>query len=106
MFSGLFRTRENCPNCGLKFEREPGYFLGSIYLNYGITALVSTVTWVVLRFGYDLPAKPVMAGLLAFCILFPTLFFRYARALWLALDLRFDTKLFEQREEPASRDGT
>ena len=91
MFSGLFRTRDKCPDCGLKFEREPGYFLGSIYLNYGVTALVSTVTWTVLRFGYDLPARPVLAGLGFFCVLFPTLFFRPARALWLALDLHVQT---------------
>ena len=100
MFSGLFRTHRTCPACHLKFEREPGYFLGSIYLNYGITALVSTASWVVLRFGYDFPSRHILMGLAAFCILWPTFFFRYARALWLAMDLRFDTKLFHARERP------
>ncbi|MCY2966000.1 MAG: DUF983 domain-containing protein [Planctomycetota bacterium] len=94
MFSGLFKTRERCPHCQLKFEREPGYFLGSIYLNYGLTAFISTAVWVVLRFGYGFPARNVMIGLGAFCVLFPSFYFRYARALWVALDLRFDESQF------------
>ena len=100
MFTGLFRMHENCPACHLKFEREPGYFLGSIYLNYGITTLVSTATWLVLRFGYGFPSRNILLGLAIFCVVWPTFFFRYARALWLALDLRFDEKLFQARERP------
>ncbi|MFN7806439.1 MAG: DUF983 domain-containing protein [Planctomycetaceae bacterium] len=98
MFTGLFRTHEYCPACHLKFEREPGYFLGSIYLNYGITTLVSTATWIVLRFGYGFPSRNILLGLVIFCVVWPTFFFRYARALWLALDLRFDERLFHTRE--------
>jgi uncharacterized protein (DUF983 family) len=94
MFSGLFQMHERCAHCELKFEREPGYFLGSIYFNYGISALIITVTWVVLRFGYDVPAKQLLAGLLVFLIVFQVLFFRYARALWLAMDCRLDPALY------------
>lgn len=25
---------DNCPVCGLKFEREQGYFLGAMYVSY------------------------------------------------------------------------
>src|SRR3954447_20105107 len=27
---------EHCPECGLKFEREGGYFLGAMYISYGL----------------------------------------------------------------------
>ncbi len=102
MFSGLFRMRESCTNCHLKFEREPGYFLGSIYVNYGITAFLTTIGWIVLRFGYRIESRGLIFAFGAFCILFPMFFFRYARALWLALDCRFDQSLFADRppEEP------
>ena len=33
---------ECCPNCGLKFEREQGYFLGAMYISYGL-ALITIV---------------------------------------------------------------
>jgi uncharacterized protein (DUF983 family) len=99
MFAGLFRMHERCANCQLKFEREPGYFLGSIYINYGITALVVTVGWVTLRFGYDVNAKVLLFGFLAFLIVFQSLFFRYARALWLAMDCRVDPSLYADPAE-------
>lgn len=87
-----------CPECGLKFEREPGYFLGSIYINYGLTALITTIAWIVLHLGLGWEARPLAMGLLTFCVVFGTLFFRYARALWLALDCRFeDDRFFELR---------
>jgi hypothetical protein len=102
MFSGLFRTLDRCTSCGLKYEREPGYFLGSIYINYGITALLLTVTWITLRFGYGIESRWLVFSLAAFLVVFQMFFFRYARALWLALDCQFDASLFaDPPEEPA-----
>lgn len=90
MFSGLFRMKRQCRHCGLKYEREPGYFLGSIYVNYGLTAVVTSFSYMFLRFGLDIGNWYILPWLLTFCILFPTFFFRYARAYWLAMDLSFD----------------
>ena len=39
---------QNCPHCGLKFEKEPGYFYVAMYISYAfnvaqlITACVAT----------------------------------------------------------------
>ena len=38
---------ERCTECGLRFHREPGFYLGSIYFNYGLTAILVTVGYVV-----------------------------------------------------------
>jgi hypothetical protein len=40
VFDGWFAMRETCDACGLKYEREQGYFVGAIYLNYAVTAVV------------------------------------------------------------------
>src|SRR5689334_9094576 len=39
VFHGLFAMNDPCPVCGLVFEREPGYFLGSMYFSYPIGAV-------------------------------------------------------------------
>lgn len=79
-----------CNQCGLKFQREPGYFLGSIYFNYGLTALLVTVAYFVGYFATSIPPGYLLWGLTAFCLLFPLWFFRYARSLWLGWDHYFD----------------
>lgn len=43
---------ESCPVCGYKFEKEPGYFLGAMYVSYGMTviemlALFFATYWIV-----------------------------------------------------------
>jgi uncharacterized protein (DUF983 family) len=94
MFAGLFRMHERCTHCGLKYEREPGYFLGSIYINYGVAALLLTVGWITLRFGYGIESRWLVFGFAAVLVVFQLFFFRFARALWLALDCQFDASLF------------
>src|SRR2546421_8802517 len=90
MFRGWFAMHQACEHCGLKFLREPGYFLGSIYFNYGLTTLLVTATYLSLFLTTDVSPELLLWGLVAFCGLFPLWFFRYARALWLAMDLYFD----------------
>ncbi len=70
---------ERCDACGLKYQREAGYFLGSIYFNYGVTALLVTATYVPLFFIWEIPARVLLPAALALCILFPLWFFRYAQ---------------------------
>lgn len=95
MFGGIFRMHERCPHCHLKFEREPGYFLGSIYINYGISALLLVVGWISLRYLLGVESLALVGWSLGgFCVLFGMFFFRYARALWLALDCQFDRSIF------------
>ncbi len=90
LFAGLIRMNSTCDECGTRFEREPGYFLGSTYINYGITAGLTTVAYVTLHFAFGLPNRVLMPALMSFCVVFPLVFFRYARSLWLALDCFFD----------------
>ncbi len=84
--------KEACAECGIKFDRGPGFYLGSIYINYGLTAFVVTIGYLGMFFA-DVPSAGArLAILAAFCLLFPLWFFRYARSLWLAMDVYFDPK--------------
>jgi uncharacterized protein (DUF983 family) len=45
-----FKLNGECPRCGLRFERDEGYFLGSMSLNHGMTLIgflgpVSALAW-------------------------------------------------------------
>ncbi len=79
-----------CENCGRKFDREPGYLLGSIYFNYGITALLVVAIYFGLFLSQAFTSQGRLITLGVFSLLFPVWFFRYARALWIAFDEQFD----------------
>jgi uncharacterized protein (DUF983 family) len=75
-----------CSTCGLRYEREPGYFVGAIYVNYAITVALALggVLALDLTVGLSLRAQLVLA--VAGAALVPVAIFRYARSLWLAID--------------------
>ncbi len=54
IYSGRFRPLKLCPSCGLIYEREPGYFLGSFYISYGLGVAVGIPTVLVVLYA-DLP---------------------------------------------------
>jgi uncharacterized protein (DUF983 family) len=95
LFRGFPRMHEHCPICDLKFEREEGYFLGAMYISYGIgvalICLFSAVFW--LLTGWSL-YKAVLWGVLLFIPFVPAITL-YSRVLWIYLDRSVDP---EQRQ--------
>lgn len=81
---------ERCPACGLAFEREPGYFVGAIYLNYGVTAVVMLAGYFALGAGLGAEVGLQLLVWGTFVVAFPLWFFRYSKSLWLSLDYLVD----------------
>ncbi len=90
LFRNRLQMQDPCQQCGRKFDRAPGYLLGSIYFNYGVTTLLVVVLYFSLFFSNTLSSRQLLWTLGAFSLLFPLWFFRYARALWIAFDERWD----------------
>ncbi|WP_437193610.1 DUF983 domain-containing protein [Planctomicrobium sp. SH527] len=102
IFRGFFRMHDQCERCHFNFQREPGYYLGAIYMNYGMTSLISTASYLIGRFYFQIPAQQLVIPLVLFCVGFPLVMFRHSRALWLALDCRVDQSVLEETPEAAS----
>jgi hypothetical protein len=78
-----------CPECGLSFKREPGYYLGAMYFSYGLGILLALPLCLVLFF-LEVPAGwNGLVGAVQISLFSPFLI-RYSRVLWLHFDQRFD----------------
>jgi uncharacterized protein (DUF983 family) len=90
IFRGFPMMHERCPVCDLKFDREPGYFLGAMYVSYGlgivIVALFAALLWSVT--GWWITKDTIWAVVL-FLPLAPTITL-LARVLWIYLDQTID----------------
>jgi len=86
LFGSWFTMDDPCPACGLRYEREQGYFVGAIYVNYAFTTAVmlGSVLGLDALVGLSLAAQLGLG--IALGALVPLVFFRYARSLWLAID--------------------
>ena len=86
LFRGWFTMDDPCPACGLRYEREQGYFVGAIYVNYALTTAVTLGTVLGLDSLVGLSLASQLGIGIALGALVPLVFFRYARSLWLAID--------------------
>ena len=76
-----------CPNCGIRFEREPGYFSGAIWIAILLATPVALfMMFSLLWFFRDL--HPALAGILASLTFVPLipLTIRFSRSIWMYLD--------------------
>ncbi len=90
LYAKPFHMRVNCPSCGLKFEREQGYFVGAIYINYAATIAIAVPGFFILDVLAKLTIDQQLAIWVPFAVIFPLLFFHHSRALWLVLDHLFN----------------
>ena len=81
---------ERCPVCGLKFEREQGYFLGAMYISYGlalaIILLFTILMWAITRGSIF---KDVTWAIILFLPFAPSVTL-LARILWIYFDQAVD----------------
>lgn len=74
-----------CPQCGLKLEREEGFFLGAMALNYGVTCIVF-LTPIALLWYYGILGNTVAAVVaIVAALLVPLLLYRSSRSWQLML---------------------
>jgi len=90
IFLGFPKMSERCPVCNLRFEREPGYFLGAMYISYGIgllvVALIAALLWAIT--GWWITKAAIWAVVLFLPLAPATTLF--ARILWIYLDQSVD----------------
>jgi hypothetical protein len=99
IFNGYFDTPKRCPACGYYFMREAGYFLPHVPIGYGATVLVSISMWPILRYGFGVRSdNGIIIGMVAAGIIFGAWFLRYAKMLWLLIDLKLHPKSTEDFE--------
>jgi uncharacterized protein (DUF983 family) len=92
IYDGYFALRERCPRCGIRFEREEGYFLGAYALNLIVAEFLGLGLAILLIFKTDLRNLQLLwqeVIAVALAIAFPVALFPFSRTVWIAMDLIF-----------------
>lgn len=78
------KMNEYCSHCHYKFKKEPGYFFGAMYVNYGLTVAQGISTYVICHFffeeTFDLRIIPII---MAVIVALSPLNIRLSRLLWI-----------------------
>ncbi|HCM74790.1 MAG TPA: DUF983 domain-containing protein [Cytophagales bacterium] len=81
--SGFWKMNNNCTQCGVSFEPEPGFYFGAMFVSYALSvALFATIGIALYVLGN--PADWVyLLSIVGGAILFTPFSFRYSRILFL-----------------------
>jgi uncharacterized protein (DUF983 family) len=86
LYRSLFRMRKSCSSCGLVFEREPGYFVGAIYINVIATELLLAFCYFAYYLAMPITDDRIDKVMVVLALLLPAVFYHHARSLWLSFN--------------------
>lgn len=86
-----FKIKDDCPKCGLHFEREPGYWTGALAINLicPLGLLMITLFATLIATSPHVPVVPLVLISVTIALLGPIVFYPFSRTLWLAIDQGF-----------------
>lgn len=87
---GFPPMQERCAVCGLKFEREQGYFLGAMYFSYLLALAATCVIGLFLWLGLDMSFQRILVWSLVLFVPFIPVITLISRVIWIYFDQAVD----------------
>lgn len=80
----LPKMKVRCSECNYLFDREPGYFLGAMYISYGLAVFQGILTFLICYFFfYNLQTLAVCFIIIAVLLLFSLRNYRLSRVIYM-----------------------
>jgi uncharacterized protein (DUF983 family) len=87
IYESAFVLHRSCPVCGLVYEREPGYFVGALYVGYTFGILILGALTLIGSFILpEVDLGWIVLGAVVVFVPFVPAATRYARVLWMYVD--------------------
>jgi len=90
VYNKMIDMPENCPFCGLKYQMEPGFWIGALWTSYPIVVLVELPFLLLALFNQTIgPWIPLGLMFLAFFLTYPIML-RLGRSIWISIWVKYD----------------
>ena len=91
-FSKMLKMNEKCSHCGLKYQIEPSFFYGAMYVSYGLNVALGVAAFVISYLIFDSSIKTAfIAIIISNVVLFPFVL-RWSRNIYINMFISFDKK--------------
>ncbi len=84
------KINEACAYCGESFLREPGFYIGAMYVSYALSVALVITSFIGFVVLLDLEINMVLAVLIPSILLLLPILFRTARIIWLNIFVKYD----------------
>lgn len=90
--SQLHSMPDRCTSCGLKFNPEPGFYTGAMYVSYAINIALFISSFFVLYIGLKINVVSFLVGYGITLLVLSPYIFRYSRTLFIHLFYSYEPK--------------
>ncbi len=84
----IIKMKENCSHCGLKYQIEPSFFYGAMYVSYGLNVAIGILTFIIV-FQFDRSMITSFISIFIVLILSFPLVMRMSRNIYINLFVSF-----------------
>lgn len=100
----ILEMNQSCSNCKLKYQIEPSFFFGSMYVSYGVGIVFSVITFLVARFVFDLGMMGCFLSIIGVLIVFLPIIARLSRNIWINGFVNYDKKYSNKQSISSQND--
>ena len=91
--NNCIKMNEKCSHCGLRYQIEPSFFYGAMYVSYGLNVAVGIAAFIVSFIVFNSDLKTAFIAIIAtILILFPIVL-RLSRNIYINMFVSYDKNL-------------
>jgi uncharacterized protein (DUF983 family) len=87
----IITMNEKCSHCGLKYQIEPSFFYGAMYVSYGLNVAIGIITFIIV-FQFDRSMMTSFFSILIVLILAFPLVMRLSRNIYINMFVTYNPK--------------
>lgn len=88
--SKVLKMHEHCSHCGLKYQIEPSFFYGAMYVSYGLNVALGIAAFIISFVFFEMSLKNAFIAIIAALILLGPLVLRLSRSIYINMFISYD----------------
>lgn len=89
----LFKMRDRCSHCGLKYKMEPSFFYGAMYVSYGLGVAFSVAAFVIAFLIIKASLLNSFIAIVATLVVLMPVIIRLSRNIWINLFVKYSPNI-------------
>ena len=86
----VLKMNEHCSHCGLKYQIEPSFFYGAMYVSYGLNVAIGVVAFIISYVFLNLNIESAFIAIIAAIILLYPLVLRWSRNIYINIFISYN----------------
>ncbi|HBK83576.1 MAG TPA: DUF983 domain-containing protein [Flavobacterium sp.] len=88
--TNVYKMHEKCSHCGTKYNMEPSFFYGAMYVSYALGVAFAIAAFVVAFLIFNSSLKEAFVAIVVTLVVLMPVIMRLSRTIWINMFISFD----------------